>query len=209
MSLIYRATLTPSKQELIGAWLPSRSWGQEIVLADKVGEYRFDDPAGEVGVETMLFATEAGSVVQVAVTYRGAPLEGAEDFLVGTTDHSVLGPRWVYDACGDPVWAATCATAILTGAGQAQMYFEQDGERVDIPPRVRIRGSGTPGAGVPAITAVDSVHDDGPVTVVRCGDLEMVLVRVVGSPVDTDATLDATWDGDAAVLAGLRSAQRG
>jgi len=33
----------------------------------------------------------------VPLTYRGAPLDGAEDALVGTTEHGVLGRRWVYD----------------------------------------------------------------------------------------------------------------
>ena len=46
----------------------------------------------------------------------------------------------MYDGCGDPVWAATLATAILTGGTQAQMVIERDGERIDIPPRMKVRG---------------------------------------------------------------------
>jgi hypothetical protein len=44
-----------------------------------VSAYRFDDPAGEVGIETLLVRRGAGPVLQVPLTYRGAPLAGAED----------------------------------------------------------------------------------------------------------------------------------
>ena len=73
---------------------------------EKVAEYRFDDPDGEVGVETIVWRTPRG-VLQVPFTYRAAPLAGPRQFLVGTSDHSVLGPRWVYDGSADPVWAAS------------------------------------------------------------------------------------------------------
>ena len=182
MALVHRATVDPSKQELVEAWLPTRPWAQGLEITKKLAEYRFDDPAGEVGVETIVFATGDGTTVQVPLTYRAAPLEGADDFLVGTSEHSVLGPRWVYDGCGDPVWAATLAAAILTGGSQVQMYLEEDGRRIDIPPRMTVQGSGTPGAEVPAITAVDSARDDGATTVVRTGDVELVVARLLGAP---------------------------
>ena len=130
MALVHRATVDPSKQELVEAWLPTRPWAQGLEITKKLGEYRFDDPAGEVGVETIVFATGEGTSVQVPLTYRAAPLEGADDYLVGTSEHSVLGARWVYDGCADPVWAATLAGAILTGGSQAQMYLEEDGGRI-------------------------------------------------------------------------------
>jgi hypothetical protein len=208
MALVYDATLTPSKHDLVVAWLPSRPWAEGLEVTAKVGEYRFDDPAGEVGVETILFSSADGHVVQVPLTYRAEPLAGADDFLVGTSDHSVLGRRWVYDGCGDPVWAATLAAAILTGGTQAGMYVERDGERIDIPPRVEVRGSGRPGAELPAIPVIDSTSDSGTngaaVTEVRCGDLELVLPRVVGAAFEADETLTGSWAGGEAILAGLR-----
>jgi hypothetical protein len=212
MALVHDATLTPSKHDLVAAWLPSRSWARGIEVTTKVGEYRFDDPAGEVGVETILFSSGDGRVVQVPLTYRAEPLDGADDFLIGTCDHSVLGPRWVYDGCGDPVWAGTLAAAIVTGGTQAQMYVDRDGEHIDIPPRVKVRGSGDPGADLPAVPAVDSTSDsmtNGCVaTVVGCGDLELVLPRVVGGPIEADETLTGSWAGGEAVLAGLRRRSR-
>jgi Maltokinase N-terminal cap domain len=202
----YSATLEPSKQELLEAWLPSRPWASGATSVEKVGEYRFDDPRGEVGVETILWRTAGDSVLQVPFTYRAAPVEGAEAFLVGTSEHSVLGPRWVYDGCADPVWAATVVTAILTGGTQAQMVVEREGRMVDVPPRVRVQGSGSVGTSVPAVSSVDSVHDDGPVTTVTAGPLTLSLARVLGTPVSGDATLTGTaGDQDLGVLVAARS----
>ena len=92
MALLHRADLTPTKLELLQAWLPTRSWytGPAAPQLTKVGAFRFDDPAGAVGVETMLVRAGDGPVLQVPLTYRGAPLDGAERWLVGTTEHSVL-----------------------------------------------------------------------------------------------------------------------
>lgn len=204
MALIHhRASVTPGKKELLEAWLPSQPWAEGIVLGDKVGEYRFDDPAGEVGLESMLFATDDGRVVQLPVSYRGSPLEGAEAFLVGTMDHTELGQRWVYDACGDPVWAAALATAILSGGRQAQMYFEGDDGRVDVPARVQVRGSGSE-TSAPTIEAIDDVGDDGTTRVTTCGDVELLLPHVIEASITADETLDATWAGGAGILAALR-----
>ena len=187
--LVHRATLSPSKQELVAAWLPTRGWATGIDVTTKVAEYRFDDPAGEVGVETILFAADDGATVQVPLTYRGAPLDGADGFLIGTSEHSVLGTRWVYDGCIDPVWATTLATAILTGGTQEQMYLEQDGQRIDVPPRMTVQGSGRLGSKVPDLASVDSVRDEGMTTVVRAGDVELVVARVVGATLEADETL--------------------
>jgi hypothetical protein len=175
------ATVSPSKQELVESWLPSRPWAAGRTISGKVAEYRFDDPDGEVGVETILWTCDDGSVLQTPLTYRSAPLPGAEAHLVGTADHSVLGRRWVYDGCADPVWFATLADAIVHGGTQVQMYFEQDGRRIDVPPRMRVRGSGG-GDDVRAVGSVDEVVDRGPVTLARAGGAELAVVRVVGTP---------------------------
>jgi hypothetical protein len=206
MALVHHATLSPSKQELIEAWLQKQSWTTDLGPVTKLAEYRFDDPAGHVGVETILWRTAEGTVIQTPLTYRSAALDGAERHLVGTSDHSVLGKRWVYDGCSDPVWAAALAAAILTGGTQADMYFEQDGERLDVPPRMHVRGSGSPGAGLPDVTSIDSVTDEGTVTVIRAGDLTLALARVVGSPLEGDHVLSGHIgeSPETHLLAGLR-----
>jgi maltokinase-like protein len=198
MGLVYRATLSPSKRELVEAWLPTRPWAAGRVVVDKVAEYRFDDPEGEVGVETIVWSTTDGSLLQTPLTYRSAPLDGAEEFLVCTAEHSELGRRWVYDGCGDPVWAATLAAAILTGGRQAQMVIELDGRMVDVPARMQVRGSGSADAAVPAIASVDSVTD-GPTARVVAGPLVLSVARVVGSPVDGHATLTGVIGDDETV----------
>ena len=139
------------------------------------------------------------------MTYRAEPLAGAEDHLVGTTDHSVLGERWVYDGCGDPVWATALTAVIATGGRQAQMFIEQDGQRVDVPPRMQVRGSGEDDS-APEVGAVDAVTDEGPVTTVRAGTVEIDVARVVGTPLGEGPHLVGTVGdtGDTTVLAVLR-----
>ncbi len=140
MALIYQATLTPSKLELVSAWLPSRPWappGSEDPT--RVGAYRLDDPDGEVGLEGFVLRTRAGALVHVPLTYRAAPLPGAREHLVGTSEHSVLGTRWVYDGCADPVWVAALATAVLTGGTQAEeMVHADDGPAEPREPSVTV-----------------------------------------------------------------------
>jgi len=201
----HTATLSPTKQELVEAWLPSRSWAEGRHVAAKVAEYRFDDPDGEVGVETILWRTDDGTVLQTPLTYRAAPLDGAEAHLVGTTDHSVLGRRWVYDGCGDAVWASTLADVISTGGRQAQMFIEQDGRRVDVPPRMQVRGSGSDDS-APRVGSIDRVSDEGAVTVVAAGDVVIAVARVVGAPLGDGPHLSGSvGDSDeTTVLAVLR-----
>nr|WP_284288786.1 hypothetical protein [Angustibacter aerolatus] len=98
--------------------MPAQPWYPGGALTT-IGAFRFDDPAEEVGVETFLLRA-GDAVVQVPLTYRAAPLAGADDALVTTMEHSVLGRRWVYDGCADPVFAATLAHTVLTGGVQAE-----------------------------------------------------------------------------------------
>ena len=206
MGEVHKATLSPSKQEIVAGWLPSRDWARGSAVAEKIAEYRLDDPAGEVGVETILWRLDDGTVVQTPLTYRAAPLAGAEGPLIATTQHSALGERWVYDGCGDPVWASTLATAIATGGQQSQMFFEEDGKRVEIPARMQVRGSGSD-ASSPTVSAIDDVSDEGAVTTVRAGDAVLELARVVGTPLGEGAHLSGTVgdSADSTVLAVLRT----
>ncbi len=209
MGIVHRATLSPTKQEIVEGWLPSRGWARGRTIVEKVAEYRLDDPEGEVGVETILWRLDDGAVIQTPLTYRAEPLPGADEHLITTTRHSVLGERWVYDGCGDPVWASTLATTIATRGQQSQMYFQDDdGVRVDIPARMQVRGSGTETSG-PEVTAIDSTSDDGAVTTVRAGGVELALARVVGTQLGEGRHLSGTVaDGSGGrtdVLAVLRA----
>jgi Maltokinase N-terminal cap domain len=207
MALLHRATLTPTKRELMDAWLPSRAWFRgEVADLRPVGAYRFDDPDGEVGLEGFLLGDTAGTVLHLPLTYRAAPLLGADEHLVGTSDHSVLGPRWVYDGCADPVWVRALVTAVLTGGAQAEQFIEIDGRLEPRESSATVLGSGAPGTPVPTIDTVAG-RDDEATTVVRAGGLEVVVVRAVGTPIEAAETLTGRWDGGGrTVLAGVRTA---
>ncbi len=142
MALLYQAELRPSKMELLDGWAPSQPWfrGEPGVKLVSVAAFRFDDPEGEVGVETHLVRAGDGPIMQMPVTYRGAPLVGAEESLIGTMEHSVLGKRWVYDGAGDPVYLLTVASVALAGAGQAELVVEVDGELVKQEPNAMVTG---------------------------------------------------------------------
>ncbi|MEV6053824.1 1,4-alpha-glucan branching protein [Streptomyces sp. NPDC052107] len=125
MAVIHHTTLRPTKLELLTGWLPSRPWyrgGPHAPVLTKSGGFRLDDPEGEVGIEFMV-ATDTSAPVPTAymvpLTYRGAPLQGAERALVGTLEHGVLGKRWVYDGCHDPVLVAELLS-LIQGRAQAQ-----------------------------------------------------------------------------------------
>nr|BFE75101.1 hypothetical protein GCM10020092_084020 [Actinoplanes digitatis] len=174
MALLYRAELKPSKLELVAAWLPGRPWfeGPATAAIERVAAYRFDDPAGEVGIETLLVRFGDGPIHQVPLTYRGAPLDDGGDWLVGTMEHSVLGRRWVYDALGDPVYLAALAGA-FADEPQAEEFIEVDGELELRAPSMAITGSG-------------AVPEGRAATVVR---------RLGDDATAAGATLTGTWDG--------------
>jgi hypothetical protein len=123
MAIIHRTTLTPTKLELLSTWLPTRPWYLGTAGAAepaKAGGFRLDDPDGEVGIEFMV-VTDGTVTYHVPLTYRSSPLDGADDALVGTTEHGVLGKRWVYDGTRDPVLVGQLVTLIQGGAApQAQ-----------------------------------------------------------------------------------------
>ena len=207
MALLHRAEVRPTKLELLTAWLPGRSWyqGDDAAELVRVAAYRFDDPAGAVGIETLLVGAGAGPVHQVPLTYRDAPLPAADAWLIGTMEHSVLGTRWVYDACADPVYAAALADAVLAGTGQAEEYFDIDGHREVRAPSMDIT-SDPGGVDVPAVGTVRRVVD-GSLTVIVTDTVELTLVRrpdpvTAGTPTGAAAaTLIGAWEGTSTPLA--------
>ncbi|MFJ4717244.1 1,4-alpha-glucan branching protein [Streptomyces sp. NPDC088785] len=117
MSIIHRTTITPTKLELLAAWLPEQPWfrGAGAPELAKAGGFRLDDPAGAVGIEFLAVTDVAGPepvTYLVPMTYRGAPLPDAADALIGTVVHGVLGERWVYDGPRDPLLTAQLAALV-------------------------------------------------------------------------------------------------
>jgi hypothetical protein len=120
----------------------------------------------------------------VPLTYRGAPLAGAEESLVGTMEHSVLGTRWVYDGPGDPVYRAEVTRVVREGGTQVRLWVETPEGPVEREPSMQVRGSGSgeadaevvvvrwPAAQEPAGGAVLTgtwPGQDAPVVLVRLG----------------------------------------
>ncbi|WP_435203251.1 maltokinase N-terminal cap-like domain-containing protein [Janibacter sp. GS2] len=124
MGTVHDAELTPTKDELVGGWIGEQRWyvGQGRPRLRQLDSWRLEDPAGEVGMETIVYLDESATtpvVYQVPLSYRGSPLVGAEGALLGEMEHSVLGRRWVYDAPHDPVYVAQLL-ALLRGRVLAQ-----------------------------------------------------------------------------------------
>jgi hypothetical protein len=175
MAIVHSAaTIRPTKRELLEAVLG----GSVEVL----GSYRFDDPAGEVGVEA--FVARRGDQLQhVVFTYRGAPLEGDEARLVSTMEHSELGQRWVYDGTTDPVALGCFRRAILGEQHQAVFEMWEEGRLV-----------GTRESSVKLSAA--------PGTSVEGGSVHITLDLGHGGSARGPA-LVATWAGGEAVVASL------
>ncbi|MFS0886842.1 maltokinase N-terminal cap-like domain-containing protein [Aeromicrobium sp. 179-A 4D2 NHS] len=160
--------LTPTKAQLLQQWAPRQSWwpGGDTV-PDFQANFRFDDPEGEVGIETFLIPL-GDQVLHVPLTYRSAPLDGGE--LLGEMDHSALGRRWVYDGVSDPVYVAE-ATRVIREADTEVTMLMPDGTPI---PRRRVtaavRGSG---------------HGDGTLHVERVLQADL--------PDTATGSLTATW----------------
>ncbi len=205
MAILYRAQLTPTKMELLSLWAPLQPWyaSSGPPTLEAIGAYRFDDPDGEVGIETHLLRSTDGQVLQVPLTYRDAALDGAEASLVGTTEHSVLGKRWVYDACGDAVYAQALATAILTGGTQAELEVVTDEGFEVREATTKVAGSGLPGSTVPHVGTV-TVWTEGDDTHISCGGLELTLLRTINAAARANppgtSVLVGTWPGQATPL---------
>lgn len=189
MAILHRATLEPGKAALVGAWLDGQDWAVDGPT-ELLASYRFDDPEGEVGVEAFL-VRRGEQLLHVPVTYRAAPLQGAGDQLVGRTQHSVLGERWVYDAAADPV-AVRCFERALRGVQEQAAVEVYDGavllERRE--PTVLLRREG-------------SAPDGAALHLVRVPGTDPVPVggaRLLAAPVDT-TILGAAGEAVVAYLA--------
>ena len=125
MAIIHDTTMNPDKLELLATWLPAQSWylgGSRAPALAKAGGFRLDDPRGEVGIEFMIVTDGSGDQVTsylVPMTYRAEALAAADRALIGTSEHGVLGHRWIYDGTRDPVLVAQLV-ALLQGTAEPQ-----------------------------------------------------------------------------------------
>jgi hypothetical protein len=195
VAIIYpNATVSPTKLELLADWFPSRPWAGSGAV-EKAGSFRFDDPDGDVGVESIL-VRRGELLLHAPLTYRSAPLAGADEHLVGTMQHSALGERWIYDAVGDPVAIACFARAVRGQQTEADMEL-RDGDAVvgrrESTVRLRVepgRPSASPG--------------DAEVLEVEGGELS--IARTIGTDLDGEHRLFAAWPNGEGVVAAWSAA---
>ncbi|MET3984410.1 1,4-alpha-glucan branching protein [Streptomyces sp. PvR034] len=193
MAIIHRTTMDPGKLELLAAWLPERPWytasGRPPELL-RAGGFRLDDPQGEVGIEFMVVTDASGGrpiSYHVPVTYRGAPLEGAGAGLIGTSEHGVLGRRWVYDGAHDPV----CVDRLLAlFQGRAQAQHQSLSEVPE--PAVSTRYDGPEIADFPLSQVPEVAEDAGGTRVLLPGGARLGLTRVLRENADP-AGVVAEW----------------
>lgn len=205
MALFHRATLTPTKAELVAAWVPTQPWGPDAGGAvDLIGSYRFDDPEGRVGIETHL-VTVGGALIQVPLTYRDEPLVGAEGALIGEMHHSALGARYVYDGVRDPLFVVMLAAVTMTGQGEAVGMVNDQGRWHVIPNTLRIEGGGW-GQQRAAVDRFELQSDDAAGARLCNERIELTMFRRPVVAPRPPIGLTATWPGqiDPVVLAEIR-----
>lgn len=197
MAILYNVELSPGKLELIEEWLPKQPWAkvEPGTKLNRVSSFRFDDPAGEVGVEFHLVKAADGddTVYQVPLTYRGAPLAGAEEHLITEMDHPKLGHRWVYDGAADPVCALETLRAIVTGGRSVDEFWQTDSGLEKNTDVAEAWGTSDPNltiADLPEGEEADRVQVKidtvGDLTLAVFGEVKLGFLRVL-SPVAVDA----------------------
>src|SRR5215831_3448586 len=141
MATIHNTTMSPTKLDLLAAWLPAQPWYRQTGDPElaRVGGFRLDDPEGEVGIEFMV-VTDRDMTYQVPMTYRAGALDGAGEALIGTSEHGVLGRRWIYDGVHDPV-LRTQLVALIQGEAKAQAQTVSDTTDTTVTCRPAVEGS--------------------------------------------------------------------
>lgn len=194
MALFHSATISPTKAELISGWVPTQPWGPAAgTSVELIGSYRFDDPEGRVGMETHLVSA-GGTILQVPLTYRDEPLEGAAQALIGQMEHSALGTRWVYDGLGDERFVLMLVGATMTGQGEALGMVVHDGRWYIAPTGVRIQGGGWSQERVP-VDGFELDHTDPLRAVLRNDRFELTLHRRPEPGPRPPIGLVGTWEG--------------
>ena len=207
MGLFHLATITPTKAELIAEWAPTQPWGPPAdAPIEVIGSYRFDDPEGRVGMETHLVAA-GGSLVQIPLTYRDEPLDGADGALIVEMQHSVLGTRWVYDGLRDPRFVVMLAAVAMTGQGEALGMAVYDDRWYIAPSDVRIQGGGWTQERVP-VDGFEVEREDATRVVLRNDRFDLTVFRGPVPGPRPAIGLTATWTGQPAPVVLAEVAER-
>lgn len=189
MAIVHRATVSPSKQEIATAWLAAQPWRPEGQV-EILGSYRFDDPAGEVGVEALVIRC-GGTHFQLPLTYRGTPMDDAGAVLLTTMEHSALGRRWIYLATSDPVGVDCFVKALLGQVEQVDMEVWEGGEFI------ARRGTGIR---VTLTSGPGRTESDLPAATATVDTVRLTIPHVLGTDPGGERQLAGQWDGSSPVV---------
>jgi hypothetical protein len=206
MAVVHNTTMNPTKLALLAAWLPGQPWytgtGRTPDLG-RAGGFRLDDPHGEVGIEFMAVTDQSGDRAAsylVPMTYRANAIDELASALIGTSEHGVLGRRWIYDGAADPVLVAELV-ALIQGEvrAQAQSVSNTPDTTVTSTP---VSGSRLSVSGAPVLSASESATEillrataaegDG-------GDLVVRIIRLLSpgseppAPAEGRGSVSASW----------------
>jgi Maltokinase N-terminal cap domain len=211
MAIIHNTTMSPGKLDLLTAWLPGQPWyrqrGHEPELV-KAGGFRLDDPQGAVGIEFMVVTDKSGgrtNTYQLPLTYRPSALAGADGALIGTSEHGVLGHRWIYDGVHDPVLLAQLIALIQR---EAEPQAQNLSSTADPTVTGQSVAKGSLALARSAVTANGPFHTDlrletTSTDAVHAGELTLRVNRILRPGDSNDARRDAgppclyaTWRSD-------------
>jgi len=195
VALYHDATVTPSKADLLKQWVPTQPWclGTDAAI-EVIGAFRFDDPDGQVGIETHIVKC-GDTVLHVPFTYRNEPVEGG-DGLITEMHHTALGTRWVYDGLADSRYLVMLAGVAMTGQGEALGMVQYDGKWFIAPATVRIAGGSWAGERV-SVDDFQLVSSDPAACVFQNDQFEMTVYRQPKIGPQPILGLTATWQGGA------------
>ncbi|WP_434617508.1 1,4-alpha-glucan branching protein GlgB [Arthrobacter sp. A5] len=192
------AGLTAAVPDILAGWLPGQRWypakGSSVRLRS-AGGFRLGDPhldTEAVGLEVHYIAVDDGTrvqVLQVPLSFRAAPLAGAETALVAETDDPQLGHRWIYDAPHDPdfisAWLDLLSGHSAVTEGTATAFSS---------PTFRdSRDAGSRDGGAACRARVLSGEQSNTSVVVQNGDKPVIIkfFRVLGAGVNPDVEVGA------------------
>lgn len=136
--VIHSTTLTPSKEEIISAFM-----GRPRTV---IGSWRLADPEGHVGIEGIISRADKTRFEQVPVSYRSEELD--PEHTLATTEHGVLGTRYVTNAHADavavreilrliieggdgPAWESSKEVMTLHSVGSENLTWDPDSVTID------------------------------------------------------------------------------
>ncbi|WIM67860.1 hypothetical protein QP027_00180 [Corynebacterium breve] len=151
---------SPSKEEL------AKRFG---AIHDLVGSYTFDDPANQVGIETLVGNDLDGRLMQFPVTYIAEDTHS--EATLAEIDHSTLGKRFVVPATASETAVREYIRVILNGTEGTAVAAEEA-------PAIEVEGSGEGPAEIGEVVLREFTRQRATGTVVVDGKVRSFFLRI-------------------------------